>query len=58
MTVVMLSWDDPEDARQFLALRAVLRRQGWLPDMSRDTLVELVRLSEAAGDGSEEESSG
>ena len=53
MTAVILSWDDPESAAEFLALRRDLRRIGWLPDPARDALVELVGESQVK-DGSEE----
>ena len=52
MTAVILSWDDPESAAEFTALRRDLRRIGWLPDPARDALVELVRDSQIK-DGSE-----
>ena len=53
MTTVTLSWDDPESAAEFTALRRDLRRTGWLSDPARDALVELVRDSRIE-DGSEE----
>jgi hypothetical protein len=50
-TAVTLRWDDPEDAAEFLAIRRDLRRQGWLPDSSRDELLALVKDSSEGGDG-------
>jgi hypothetical protein len=44
--IVALRWDDPQDAREFLRLRLEYRRQGWLPDASRDALLELLGESE------------
>lgn len=46
MTRVTLSWDDPDDAAEFLALRRDLRRQGWLGDNAKAALLELVGASE------------
>ena len=46
MSAVTLRWEDPEDARQFLALRRNLRDHGWLPDTSAEALRELVGASE------------
>ena len=50
MTAITLSWPDPEDAAEFADLCARLRRDGWLPDPSRDALVELARTSLTATD--------
>ena len=55
---VTLQWDDPEDTRQFLAIRHDLIRDGYLMDSPRDALVELVRDSEVVTDGTEEGSDG
>jgi hypothetical protein len=52
-TTVTLSWHDPEEAAEFLALRRDLRRQGWLSDPAADALRELVRASEVTKDGSD-----
>lgn len=46
MTTATLRWADPEDAAEFLSLREHLRTYGWLPDPSRDALVELVSTSD------------
>ena len=55
MTTVTLSWDNPDDAAEFLSIRRDLRTQGWLPDPSVAALVELTGSSEVAGeDGTEE----
>jgi hypothetical protein len=54
MTAVTLTWNDPEDASDFLQLRNQLRRDGWLPDPSADALRELVQSSEIATDGSDD----
>ncbi len=43
MTTLTLTWDDPEAASDFVDLRDQLCRQGWLPDASRDALLELVQ---------------
>ena len=51
---VTLCWPDPSDATEFLRLRAEYNRQGWLPDASRDALLDLVRDAEVVKDGSEE----
>lgn len=51
---VTLSWEDPEDARQFLALHGELRRQGWLPDASAEALRELTAKAAVREDGSDE----
>lgn len=53
MTVI-LRWEDPEDSGDFLRLRESLRRDGWLPDPSRDALVELIGESEVVADDSGE----
>lgn len=54
MSTVTLRWEDPEDSGEFLRLREALRRDGWLPDPSRDALVELIGESEVVTDGSGE----
>ena len=54
MTAVTLSWDDPEEAAEFLALRRDLRRHGWLPDPAAEALRELVSKSVVAEEGSGE----
>ena len=50
MTAVTLSWDSPEDAAEFVAIRRDLRRLGWLPDAARDALLELVGQSRITDD--------
>ena len=55
---VTLGWEDPEDASEFLRLREQARREGWLPDTSRDALWELVESSEVVKDSSKEEQDG
>lgn len=44
---VTLSWEDPEDAAEFLSLHEALRRQGWLPDPSAVALRELTASATA-----------
>ena len=45
-----LRWDDPEKAADFIQLHAELRRQGWLPDPSREALLELVEAAVVTDD--------
>ena len=52
MTTVTLSWQDPDDARDFLQLREEYRRDGYLTDAATDALRELVGGS-AVTDSSE-----
>jgi hypothetical protein len=51
---VTLSWDDPEDAAEFLRLRGELRGQGWVTDPAGVALQELVAASEVVKDSTEE----
>lgn len=51
MSTVTLSWDDPEAAAEFLALRRDLRRDGWLSDPAAAALQELVGASVATEGG-------
>ena len=51
MTAVTLSWDDPEEAADFLDLHGRLRRDGWLPDSSADALRELTAKATAEACG-------
>lgn len=44
---VTLSWQDPEDAAEFLSLHEALHRQGWLPDPSAGALRELTASATA-----------
>lgn len=44
---VTLSWEDPEDARQFLALHGEICRHDWLPDPSAERLRELTASATA-----------
>ena len=43
---VILRWEDPEDAGEFLRLREQLRSHGWLPDPAADELRRLTGASE------------
>lgn len=58
MTAVTLSWDDPEDAAEFLALRRDLRRQRWLPDPAAGALLDLVGSSVVMEGGRKEDGNG
>lgn len=53
-STIACRWEDPEDAAEFLRLRDQLRRDGWLPDASRDELLRLVTAGEVLkGSGDE-----
>lgn len=54
MTTVTLSWEDPEDAAEFLRLREEYRDHGWLPDPSAEALRDLVGSSVVTEGGSDE----
>jgi hypothetical protein len=55
---VTLQWGDPEDAANFLSIRADYKRDGWLPDVFWEELLRLVGDSEVVKDSSEEERDG
>jgi hypothetical protein len=55
---VTLSWDDPEAAGDFLALREDLRAHGWLPDTAAARLQELVRSGNVVTSGGDEAGDG
>ena len=54
MNAVTLSWDDPEDAAEFLRLRSELRGQGWITDPAGGALQELVSRSVVVKDSSDD----
>lgn len=50
MTAVTLRWEDPDDAAEFLRIRADYLRDGWLSDPASAALLELLGSSEAVRD--------